>query len=184
MPLEAPTNCWTKNNAKFGEGLIYCPAFQTIVGQATPEKAAARVFGRELDEPLDGNTYSRVELQELRAYAQVYPAIEQPYGFVRTVTHRRIPYGNSVIFLERMVIEPQRLSADADVPGVLDREWENRVGDLMDELDCWLDVNGGPHIRGIAVTDGPGFNPRSEWETRGMWQGVELTVAWGLTEAS
>jgi hypothetical protein len=180
MPIEAPSNCWTKAEAKIATAVANSTAFQSLVNAEDSTEAAAKVFGEQVDEPLNGNAYTKDELDNLLCYAQVYHAIDTPYGVLRTNTNTAWPFGSVIIFIERLVTDEERNGAD--VPSAVERKFKNRIGDLIDEVIDWLDDNEGPHIRSIEVTDGPGFNQQDRWKTKGMWQGVELTATWGIAQ--
>jgi hypothetical protein len=182
MAIESPSNCWTKAEAKIGEAIAHAPAFISIIGPEFADAAGSKVFGEQLDEPLNGNTYGKAELAERRAYAQVYSNQETPFGFVRAQTNRLTPYGSTVVFIERLVTEAEQANADVDLPEAIERTFKNRIGELMEEIDAYLQLNGGPFIRSIEVSDGPGYNPRDNWQQQGVWQGVEFVIAWGMLE--
>lgn len=182
MAIEAPSNCWTSAEAAIGAAIANAPAFISIIGPEFADVPGSKVFGEQLDEPLDGNTYTKDELAERRAYAQVYSSQESPFGYVRTKTNRLIPFGSAVVFVERLVTDAEQADAETDMPEAIERFFKNRIGDLMEEIDDYLQTNGGPFIRTIDVTDGPGYNPRDNWQQQGVWQGVEFVIAWGMLE--
>lgn len=183
MAIEAPTNCWTSAEAAIGAAIAASAAFGLILGPEFAGSPGSRVFGEQLDDPLDGNVYGKGELAERRAYAQVYSAQESAYGLVRTNSNMLLPFGSAVVFIERLVTDAEQADADVDMPAAIERFFKNRIGELMLQIDEWLQLNGGPWVRTISVTDGPGYNPRDKWRQQGVWQGVELVVSWATPGA-
>lgn len=180
MAIESPSNCWTKDEAKIAESVANSAAFQSLLGLDDEIEAARKVFGEQLDQPLNGDAYTKDELANLKGYAQVYHSDEAPYGIFLANTNTFWSYGSTIVFIERLVTKEDLNGSD--VPSSVERLFKNRIGDLMEQICSWNVRNGGPRIRSIDVTDGPGFNPRDRWESKGCWQGVELTVAWGIVE--
>lgn len=188
MPLETPSNCWTLAEAAIAEAVAHSAAFQALTETTGDANAAARlVFGEQLNEPFNGEAFTKDELANLRHYAQVYHAFERPYGKARGATNMRLPFGTAIVFVERLVRDVERNEIPADVPAedwdvdqAIERLFKNRIGDLIDQLFDYLEENGGPHLRSVVVIEGPGFNERNRWDSQGMWQGATLEVAWGL----
>ena len=178
MAVEAPTNCWTLAEQAIATAVANSAAFQWVTETANAADAGKFVFGEQKDEPLDGETYDKSELENQLAYAQVYSTNEGPYGKQRSATNRFEPFGSIVIFVERLVREADQNITDA--PEQTHRWFKNRMGDLVDEVIAYIDNNGGPFIRTVAVTDGPGLNSRDRWQQQGMWQGIEWSIDWGL----
>lgn len=179
MALEAPSNCWTTAEAKFAEAVANATAFQSLTETDNATDAAAFVFGEQLDEPLNGVAYTQDELAELRHYAQVYHAFENPFGIARVQSNIWLPFGSAVLYVERLV-RAAELGED-DVPQAVERLFKNRMGDLPSQIVDYLETNGGPHIRSITVTEGPGYNDQSRWGSQGMWQGCAFQIDWGLS---
>lgn len=180
MAIEAPTNCWTTAESRLATAVANSAAFQSIVGAEDATEAAHRVFGEQVDQPLNGDAYTKDELAQLFAYAQVYHGIDAPYGVFLSNTNTYWPFGSTIIFIERLVTDAERNGSD--IPSSVERLFKNRIGDLIDEVCAWTRQEGGPLIRTFEVTDGPGFNAHDRWNSSGMWQGVELTVGWGIVE--
>ena len=178
--IDAPTNCWTLAEQAIADAVSNSAAFQGVTGTNTATAAACFVFGEQKDEPLNGEVFSKEELENIRHYAQVYSDDEAPYGKQLGGTLRYLPFGSAIVFVERLVKEADRNMTDA--PEQTHRWFKNHIGDLVDQIISWMEENGGPFIRTITVTDGPGLNPDDRWEANGMWQGIELTIAWGEVE--
>ena len=178
MSIEAPTNCWTSSEQAIADAVANSARFQQIVGVSNATDATALVFGEQIADPETGETYDLAELQNLKHYAQVYSADENPYGKRRSPTSRFEPFGSVILFIERLVTDWDQNATDA--PESVHRWSKNRAGDVVDQIISYLDDNGGPFIRTVVVTDGPGLNSREKWKTQGMWQGIEFTIDWGL----
>lgn len=181
MAIPSPTNCWTATEAKIATAIANSAAFQSFTETSTALAAGALVFGEQLDEPLNGEAYTRAEeTQRHLRYAQVYSAPQQPYGKRRLQTRTLEPYGTATIFIEGLVREIELNIAD--VPQEHERRFKNTIGDIMDDILDYLFTNGGPHISDFHVEDGPGWNPRELWEANGAWQGCELLISWGFEQ--
>lgn len=180
MAIEAPSNCWTRNELKIATAVANSAAFQSLVRAEDATEAARRVFGEQLDQPLNGDAYTKDELANLFAYAQVYHGIDSPYGVFLSNTNTYWPFGSTIIFIERLVTDAERNGSD--VPSSVERLFKNRIGDLIDEVCAYLRQEGGPLVRTFEVSDGPGFNPKDRWDSAGCWQGVELTLGWRIVE--
>ena len=156
-------------------------AFRALAGAADATAAAKHVFGEELGRPLNGEAYTRDERQEdYRAYCMVHSDREAPYGKRRGTSPRYEPFGEAVLYLERLVDAVER--GQSELPLEIERRWKNLVGEVIDQVLSWIDSEGGPYIREIACA-GYGTNPSEEWEAGGCWQGAEIRVSWGLDQA-
>jgi len=180
MAIEAASNCWTIAEQKIADAVANSAAFQAVTETANATEAANFVFGEQKDEPLNGETFSKEELENMRYYAQVYSNDETAYGKALGLTLSYLPFGSAILFVERLVRESERNHDDATEK--THRIWKNRMGDLVDEILSWLLDNGGPFIRAITVSDGPGLNSEDRWLNQGMWQGIEFTIDWGEVE--
>ena len=181
MAIPDPTNCWTSSEAAIANAIANSATFWSLTETTNAEDAAGLVFGEQLGQPLNGNHYSTEELQEhYRYYAQVYSAPENPYGKRRLSSRHYFPFGSAVIFIERLVREVERESAE--VPLEIERRFKNTVGDIIDDVLNYLETNGGPQITSLLVEEGPGVNARERWPKEGMWQGVVLIATWGLEQ--
>lgn len=179
MAVPAATNCWTKAEARIAEAISNSAAFQTLTNSANATEAAAWLFGEQLDEPLLGDTYSHEERSErFPHYCQVYSDPSAPYSRRRTDTRHYWAAGQVICYFER---EVTALALDGlELPQAVERDWKNTVGDILDDVIAWLEVEGGPVIQGFDVTDGPGTNPKEEWQQNGIWQGCEVSLEWGI----
>lgn len=175
MAVEAPTNCWTNAEAKIMAALANSARFQEITETEDATDAALKIFGEELNRPNDGHAFTLVELQNLKAYGQVYSADESPYA--RTFLESRlVASGTAIIYIERLVTNYEQ---NNEVPLGTERYWKNRIGDLMVQVESYLEETAGLFVKSNAVSAGPGLNDSSKWQANGMWQGIELTLEWG-----
>lgn len=181
MAIPSPTNCWTSTEAKIAAAIANSAAFQAFTETSDATAAGAFVFGEQVDEPLNGEAYTRdEETQRHMRYAQVYSAPQQPYGKRRLQTRAYEPFGSAVIYIEGLVREIEL--SGADIPQEHERRFKNTIGDIMDDILDYLDTNGGPQVSSMTVEDGPGWNPVEEWEANGAWQGCELQISWGFEQ--
>jgi hypothetical protein len=186
MPLEAPNNCWPANLQKFADALANSAKFQALVEAANAIEAAAFIFGRRLTHTRNGHAWTADELAELRHYAMVFGDPATPYG--KHGPHLigggayDDPHGATIVAVGRLVPEAELVAHGADRTGLSDehdRQWQNIVGKLAEEILSWLDANGGPYpVTSFNVTDD--YSSRAEnAATQGVWQYSELTYTWG-----
>lgn len=181
MPVAAPTNCWTYAESSIATAIANSAAFQAMTGTDNATDAAQHVYGEQLDEPIDGEAYTRADREQRHQHiAQVYSSTDQPYGKRRGASSRFEPFGVAVVYLERLATEVERTAAE--VPQELERAFKNTVGDVIDQIIAYLDENGGPIVTGVTVEDGPGWNEQKRWKDDGAWQGCGMLVTWGIEQ--
>lgn len=185
--MDAPNNCWPATLAKFADALVASATFQSLV--ELPGGSAADVgkfvFGKRLTHARSGNVWTAEELANLRHYAMVYGDPERPYGKHLQDNACYKPHGVTVIALGRLVPEKDLAEHDANRTGLTDehdRQWQNIVGLLIEELLTWLAENGGPYpIQSVDVTDD--HENRSEnADNQGMWQYSEISFQHGVQQ--
>lgn len=182
-------NCWTVNRELVRQALAASSAFQGLVGATDDATAARHIFGVRVEHP-DRRPYTLEEMETLRHYAQVYSAAEAPYGKRRRAHGGFEPHGTVTVLIMRLIPDAQwndaELGGDSDLvsPAAsrLVEEFEELVGDVIDQVLQWLDEHGGPYVQTCDVTEGPGFSARDRVAGTGTWQGVELTLRWDRTE--
>ena len=152
-------------------------SFQTLVGAGDATEAAARIYGDQTPEPASGDARDSDELAELGAYGQVFSNFAKPTGKLGGGVDLVHPYGTIVVFVERQVARVWVEDADG-VPLVLERQFKNLAGKLLDEIPAYIAAEGGPLLRGIRVESGPGWNPEEDRPNNGLWQGIELSIDW------
>lgn len=183
MAVEAATNCWTLAEAALVAALPACAAFRDLVEAVDAAAAAKHVFVDELKQPESGEVYSPTELEELRYYAVVYSASDEPYSIRRAgvVNDLFIPIGTLKLFFERLIQGAEETAeVDAETSKrASDRFLKNRIGDLLAQLVDYWDKHEGPWATQATVSDGPFHTHEDERETVGHWQGVECTIRWG-----
>jgi hypothetical protein len=182
MPLAAPTNCWPKLLQKFADSLANSATFQAMVRAADATAATNRIFGKRLSYSRDGRTWTREELDELFAYGQVYSDPNAPYGKHLGGGNAFYPHGTTCIILARLVPESElsddRGGGKTGLTDAHDRDWQNIVGNVIDETLAWLIENGGPWpINGAEITLDD-ETPAAKQATQGCWQGAEITFPW------
>lgn len=186
MAIEEATNCWTLAEAALVEALPECAAFRALVEAADAAAAAKFVFVDELKHPEREEAYSLTELQELRHYAVVYSASNEPYSIRRSdvVGDAFSASGTLLLFFERLIqADEQVAEADAETSKrASDRSFKNDIGDLLAQLVSYWDANEGPWSTLLTVSDGPFHTHEDEWDSVGHWQGVEATIRWGRTQ--
>lgn len=185
--MDAPNNCWPANLAKFADALVASTTFRTLVElpEGTDDDVAKFVFGKRLTHTRSGIVWTADELANLRHYAMVYSDPERPFG--KHLEHNACyrPHGVVCVALGRLVLEKD-LSDHGDnrtgLTDVHDRQWQNIVGTILDEMLAWLAENGGPYpIPSVEVTDD--HENRSEnAPTQGVWQYTELTFQYGVQQ--
>ncbi len=177
MSVEAPTNCWTESQDKIMTALANSARFREIIVVSDVPAALLKVFGEQLRKPDSREVYEKEELKNLKGYGQVYSADETPYGFADDGSSHRKFFGNSIIVFRRLVTDYEANSQT--VPLELERLFQNRVGDAMNQVHDYLNDKSGPFIKGMVVPDAPWLNDPKQWDQVGMWQMTEVAVAWG-----
>lgn len=185
--MDAPNNCWPANLAKFADALIASAEFQSLVEMpgGTADAVGKFVFGKRLTHARSGNMWTADELAELRHYALVYGDPERPFGkhLEQNACYR--PHGLTVVAVGRLVREKDLAEHGPNRTGLTDehdRQWQNIVGTILDQMLTWLAENGGPYpITSADVTDD--HENRSEnQDTQGVWQYTELTFQYGVQQ--
>jgi hypothetical protein len=188
MALEAPTNCWTTADKAIAVALATTEAFLAILDRVRiPEAdAAKRVFGSQVGVPLDGDAYKVEELQRLGAFAQVFHD-EAPYGKRRMQGGNFHPYGSTIVVVQMRLddadaaVENIRgVDGSADAPTELEWFFQQRIGDLIDDLIEAFRDEEQLFLTACDVTQPPGFNNRKSQDANGKWIGCELTLTWGM----
>ena len=157
MPLAAPNNCWPSLLQKFVDAVANSAAFRTLVGAATEAEALASIFGKRLTHTQDGHAWTREELENLQAYAMVFGAAENPFGKHLSPALSYLPHGTTIIAVGRLVPEAELVAKTDNRNGLTDshdRDWQNIVGTIPDQVLSWLRDNGGPWpVAGFDITD-------------------------------
>lgn len=182
-------NCWTINRELFRQALAASSAFQTMVGATDAAGAEPFIFGARVEHP-DRRAYTLEEMESLGHYAQVYSAAETPYGKRRRAFGGFEPHGTITIVLMRLIPEAEWNEAEltaatplvSPAAGRLVEQFEETIGDVIDQMIDWLEEHGGPYVQTFDVTDGPGFTPRDRAAGTGLWQGVELAARYDRVE--
>jgi hypothetical protein len=177
MPLAAPTNCWPFLLQTFADALANSATFQSLVAAVDATGAADRIFGKRLTYTRAGRRWTYAELQALAAYGQVYGHPDNPIGKHRGRGRQFLPHGTTCLVLARLVDigeAPDDLTGPTDAD---DREWQNIVGSVLDEVLAWLDENIGAEITSADITVDDETAAKNK-NSRGIWQGVELTFNW------
>lgn len=184
MPLAAPNNCWPANLQKFTDALSNSAQFQTLVEAADAAAALARIFGKRLTWSADGHAWTPDELATLRYYAMVYGDPGTPYGKHLQNNACYLPHGVTVVALGRLVLEKDLVDHGKGRTGLSDthdRDWQNIVGTVIDQMLAWLPENAGPYpITTVDVTDDSETRAQNQ-PRQGMWQFTELTFIHGRT---
>lgn len=139
--MTAPVGAITTVEAMLGGTLSNCAAFQTFVGAADAAEALLRIHYAALPAPADGQQYTAAELAALRPFALIWTSERE--GFER----RRIAVGTDGFeFGEsgRLQLELVRTvpTLGADEPALVEREFLNAIGQIIDNL-CTLAGQGG-----------------------------------------
>jgi len=183
MPLEAPNNCWPANLQKFTDALSNSVQFQSLVEAATAAAALTRVFGQRLTHTRDGHAWTADELANLRYYGLVYGDPATPYGKHLQSNACYLPHGVAIVYLARLVPERDLVNPGQGNTGLSDahdRQWQNIVGTIIDQVLAWLDTNGGPYpIPSVEVSDNY-ETPAENIANQGCWQTCEVTFSYGL----
>lgn len=179
--LPTPTNCWPQSLQMFADAVAASTTFQALVNrpeQTVQPPASDFVFGRRLTLARSGRTYTAADLAELRTYAMVQSV---DYGKHRTASMCYLPHGATAVALNRLVRAEGMVDVGlgAQPSDAQDREWQNVVGSIADEIVTWLGDHGGPWpINSLDLT----VDAETAHEARlqqGVWQEVELLFAWG-----
>lgn len=151
--------------------------FRQLVEAADRAAALEHLYHDGLPEPANGTEYTKEEIQDYRPWGIVFT--DDHRGFRR----RKVSTGgfrSSGRLRLRLCRECPNPTADGpNSEAVL--EWKNIVGQIIAEL-CSLAVAGdSEHLAfdEIALDYGPFASAPELAAAQGVWQGAELSVAWG-----
>jgi hypothetical protein len=156
--------------------LADCPAFRALCGAADRGAALAHIYHEGLPPPANGSEHTAAEHAALRPWAIVYT--DGRRGFQR---RKESTGGFRSAGKLRLRLARSCDAADAEPTADSMLAWKNIVGQILAELCGAAIVAAAEHLAfdEIAVEDGPFAAAPTLAETQGMWQGVELAIAWG-----
>lgn len=140
MPLTAASNHMTAAQANLAASLAASAAFQAMVAADDAAAAAGSIHVNSLPRPLQGEEYTLADWSLYKPLAMLWSADRRGWRM------RRDAYGCGGEFLPAGSLW---LKLMQDVPAAVfddyaeaDRLWENRVGDIVEDL-CALAGGGG-----------------------------------------
>lgn len=181
MPLASPNNCWPANLQQFVDAVANSNEFQDLVGAADATAATASIFGKRLTHSHSGHAWTADELAQLRGYAMVYGDPTSPYGKHVTASTNYLPHGVTIVAVGRLVLEQDLIDHGDGRTGLTDthdRDWQNIVGTILDEVLDYLRESGGPWPVGNAEVTEDSETKAENQPTRGCWQYCELSFSW------
>ena len=188
MPLEAPTSCWTAAHKAIADALAASTALQAIFASRgiAAGDAPLFIFGDQAGRPFDGDSFTAAEIEAIKAQALVASGGD-PYGKNRQTVDLFDPAGETVVEIRRLITAAEYEAGDVvdaeGGPAPLEWWFRQRIGELIDQLIQHFDDQGSLYLVEIYVSSGPGLNDRQQQRSIGIWQGVELTLRWGLASA-
>mgnify|MGYP001236458889 CR=1 FL=1 len=179
--LAEPTNCWPLALQAFADALAASEAFGQIVArpeQTDPVDPAEFVFGRRLTISRNGRAWTAAELAELRAYGMVQSV---NYGKHMTAAGCYLPHGATAVAVCRLVPASELIDVGLgpQPSDASDRNWQNLVGLVPEQVIAYLRDQGGPWPIGdveLTVDDETDHEARPQ---QGLWQEAEWLFAWG-----
>jgi hypothetical protein len=187
MPLATPNNCWPVHLQKFADALAASSQFKALVGlpDGTAEEVGRFVFGQRMTHPRSGPAWTVGELEDLLHYGLVFGDPSSPYGKHRTATSHYAPHGTTIVALGRLVPEedqqpePELVGGKSGLSDRNDRDWQNIVGTILDQIIAWLNENGGPWpVTNVDVLADYQTTDKKQ-KVQGTWQICELMFSWG-----
>lgn len=151
--------------------LADCPAFQALVGVATAEEAAEKIFQDALPEP-KGDRWTANELDAIRPFALAFTE-EDVTGFTyQYVATGKWQAAGAIKFkIERSV-------KDIDSPASADRDFRDLVGKII--LEFANKRNTGGLLSRRIMIDGPYRIAEEDLAEQGDYQWMEVLVEWGI----
>jgi hypothetical protein len=158
--------------------LADCATFRALCGAGNRAGALAHLHHEGLPAPANGTEHTAAEHADLRPWGIVFMADQRGFSrrLVSTETFRSA--GRLRLRLARTC--PDVTGADEPTSDAM-LEWKNIIGGIIGEL-CELATAGDiEHLAfdEIGVDFGPFAAAPELAATQGLWQGVELSVAWG-----
>lgn len=154
-----------------------CPTFRMLVGAEDREETLEHLYHEGLPAPTDGTEHTKEEHEALRPWGIVYTAEHKGFSRRKESTGAFRSSGRLRLRLARSceAVNDDLPSSEAML------EWKNIVGQIVGELAGFAIAAGPEHLcfDEISLDFGP-FASSPELEpTQGVWQGAELSVAWG-----
>lgn len=159
--------------------LPQCASFRSLTG-AADANAAAEFVKQKTKVPDNLEEYFGLdELEATKCWALVCTPIVNPYRKVLQPSSSRVfaGFGRVVVLIAR-TLTPTDISRFDSVQHEEDREFENKVGDLIGEMIAYVDDQQTLGIRSVEVTEATVRVRPSQRESRGNLQFATLLIDW------
>jgi hypothetical protein len=175
--MTTPAGCLSLAQENLRVTLADAAAFRTWCGAADRAAALLRIYHEGLPAPQTGDTFTREELQQYRPYAVVFT--QEQAGLTKTLdsigTHYQFAaQGRLKVRLYQNCPAGFRDQPTSDA----NLEWKNTVGAIIDDLCELAGQPGYLSFDEIRIDAGPYWSHPQLVPAEGIWQGVELGMAW------
>ena len=183
MALATATNCWTKAEDDFRRFLAELISFQSLVGVDNATQADDHVFLHSIpspEKPHSGRSSADMRHdQGTVAFVTTNPKNGYRLGESRDTSSYNAT-GNILIGIEHPVAKSDK-HRDAQVKAEVYRDFNNAIGDIMQEMLGYVFENGGPRVRSIQLVE-HGENMEDDRPNEGWILIAYLAVSWGVPD--
>lgn len=179
MTLAAATNCWTNAVESVVAAIPQSASFRSLA-QAADVAAAAEMVKQKSHVPNHLEEYfSTYDLAEYWCWALVCSPVVNPYRKQRSASGFYEPYGTVSVLVVRSLL-PEDASRFDNVQHEEDRDFENAIGTIIDEVLAYLDDQQTLRVRVASVTEATVRVQPKQRESRGNLQYAVIQLEWGF----
>jgi len=176
-PMTTPAGCLSLAEENLRLTLADATAFRTWCGAADQAAALARIYREGLPAPQHGDNYTAEELSLYRPYAVVF-TLEQA-GLTKTLDSISAHYEFAAQGRLKLRLYQNCPGGFNDQPtSDANIQWKNSIGQIIDGLCDLAGQAGYLACSEIRVDAGPYWAHPKKVPVEGLWQGVELGIAW------